>query len=147
MRGPPNDGAALHESPYPRSVTSDGWLLVALYNTGPVTRRDPAAWKNVIAFADWINHAILSYEEASAGVRALARRGLLVERAGGILVLRLAARRGLAAAYGQRKRMGVFKLWEAADELILKQPLRPSAVRAPTRSVYRRALQAYGVPA
>jgi hypothetical protein len=52
--------------------TADGWLLVTLWFAGPVTRRDPAAWRNVVATADWINHAILSYEEASAGVRTLA---------------------------------------------------------------------------
>jgi hypothetical protein len=75
----------------------------------------------VVATADWINHAILSYEEASAGVRALARRGLLVERAHGVLVLSLAARNGFAAAYGTRKRMGVFKLWDVADALIARQ--------------------------
>jgi hypothetical protein len=76
------------------TVTPDGWLLITLFFTGPVTRRDPAAWRNVVFTADWINHAILSYEEVSAGVRALARRGLVVERAGGILVLSLAARKG-----------------------------------------------------
>ena len=126
-------------------MTAEGWLLVTLYSTGPVKRRDPAAWKNVIFFADWINHAIMSYEEVSAGVRALARRGLVVERAGGILVLSLAARKGLAAAYGTRKRMGVFKLWDAADALIAQQKVRTSPVRGPTRAVYRRALESYGV--
>ena len=96
-------------------------MLVTPWFAGPVTRRDPAAWRNVVATADWINHAILSYEEASAGVRALARRGLLVERAHGVLVLSLAARNGFAAAYGTRKRMGVFKLWDVADALIARQ--------------------------
>jgi hypothetical protein len=82
-----------------------------------VRRRDVAAWKNVIAFTDWNNHAIMSYEEVSAGVRALARRGLVVaERAGGVLVLSVTARKGLAAAYGARKRMSVFKLcWRRPD--------------------------------
>jgi hypothetical protein len=78
-------------------MTAEGWLLVTMYNSGPVKRRDPAAWKNVIFFADWINHAIMSYEEVSAGVRALARCGLVVERAGGVLVLSPAARKGFAA--------------------------------------------------
>jgi hypothetical protein len=125
--------------------TADGWLLVTLWFAGPVTRRDPAAWRNVVATADWINHAILSYEEASAGVRTLARCGLLVERADGVLVLSPAARKGFASAYGTRKRMGVFKLWDAADVLIARQKVRTSPVKGPTRAVYRRALQSYGV--
>jgi hypothetical protein len=125
--------------------TADGWLLVTLWFAGPVTRRDPAAWRHVVATADWINHAILSYEEASAGVRSLARRGLLVERANGVLVLSPAARKGFAAAYGTRKRMGVFKLWDVADAVIARQKPRASTVRGPTRAVYRRALQSYGV--
>jgi hypothetical protein len=125
--------------------TADGWLLVTLWFAGPVTRLDPAAWRHVVATADWINHAILSYEEASAGVRSLARRGLLVERANGVLVLSPAARKGFAAAYGTRKRMGVFKLWDVADAVIARQKPRASTVRGPTRAVYRRALQSYGV--
>ena len=125
--------------------TADGWVLVTLWFAGPVPRRDQAAWRNVVATADWIDHAILSYEEASAGVRALARRGLLVERAHGVLVLSLAARKQFAAAYGTRKRMGVFKLWDIADALIARQKVRASSVRGPTRAVYRRALQSYGV--
>jgi hypothetical protein len=127
------------------AFTADGWLLVTLFFTGPVTRRDPAAWRSVVVTADWINHAILSYEEVSVGVRALARRGLVAERAGGVLVLSPAARKGFAAAYGTRKRMGVFKLWDAADALIARQRVRVSAVRGPTRAVYERALRSYGL--
>jgi hypothetical protein len=126
-------------------MTPEGWLLVTLYNAGPVRRRDAAAWRKVIFFADWINHAILSYEEVSAGVRALARRGLVVERTGGVLVLSLGARKGLAAAYGTRKRMSVFKLWAAADALIAQQKVRPSTARGPSPGVYRKALESYGV--
>ena len=125
-------------------MTTDGWLLVTLYFAGPVKRRDPAAWSHVVATADWINHAILSYEEAASSVRALARRGMLAERGGSHLVLSPVARKGLSAAYGTRKRMSVFKLWDAADALIAKQPLRPSPVRGPSRSVYERARRLYG---
>jgi hypothetical protein len=128
-------------------MTTEGWVLVTLFHSGPVKRRDPAAWKHVLFVGDWINHAIMSYEEVSAGVRALARRGMVVERAGGVLVLSLAARKRLAAAYGARKRMSVFKLWEAGDGLIARQQLRPSPVRGPTRAVYRRAAEGYGVAA
>jgi len=126
-------------------VTSEGWLLVTLYFTGPVMRRDPAAWKHFLGTADWINHALPTYEEVSTGLRALARRGLVAERANGLVVLTVAARKGLAAAYGTRKRMGVFKLWDAADALIAKQKVRPSPARGPSPSVYRRALEGYGV--
>ncbi len=56
-----------------------------------------------------------------------------------------AARKGFTAVYGARKRMGVFKLWDAADALIAQQKVRPSPVKGPTRAVYRRALESYGV--
>jgi hypothetical protein len=118
-------------------------MLVSLFFAGPVKRSDAAGWKVVVGTADWINHAVVTFEELSSGVRALARRGLIVERVGGILVLSPAARKGMADAYGTRKRMSLFKLWEAADALIGRQKERPSAVKGPTRSVYRRAVESY----
>ena len=127
---------------------ADGWVFVTLHFSGPVTRRDPASWRHVVATADWINHGILSYEELTVGVRTLARRGLLTKRGQGaaeVIVLTAVARKGLAAAYGARKRLGVFKLWEAGERLIAAQRERPSTVRGPAPTVYARALALYGV--
>jgi hypothetical protein len=124
-------------------VTTDGWILVSLFFAGPVKRSDVAGWKLAIGAADWINHAVVTYEELSSSVRSLARHGLLVERAGGVVALAPAAKKGLAAAYGTRKRMSVFKLWEAADALIARQKPRPSTLKGPTPSVYRRAVESY----
>jgi hypothetical protein len=118
-------------------------MLVTLFFVGPVKRSDAAGWKLVVGTADWINHAVVTYEELSSGVRALARRGLLVERAGGVLALSPAARKGMADAYGTRKRMSLFKLWEAADALIDRKKERASAVKGPTPSVFRRAVESY----
>jgi hypothetical protein len=136
--------APLASYAYDNPMTNDGWLLVSLFHAGPIRRSDPLGWKHLIGVADWINHAILSHDEVCTGVKTLARHGLLVEKAG-VLVLTLRARRGMAAAYGTRKRMSVFKLWDAGDVLIASQKERASTVKGPTARVFRAALEAYGV--
>ena len=124
------------------SASTSGWLLVSLYFAGPLGRRDLGAWSHLVATADWINHGILMHEELVSGMRNLSSRGLLEERRGAIRLTRR-ARRALTMAYGKRKRMSVFKLWGAANELIERQVPGPARVRPVTRSFFDRAVEAY----
>ena len=123
-------------------MTTDGWVLTSVWFSGPIRRRDPVSWSWLVGAADWINHAILTREEAGSSIRALGERRLLRERAG-VISLTPAARKGLAAAYGKRKRMGVFKVWAAADALIALQKPGGAKLRGPGPSVFARAVEAY----
>ena len=128
--------------PGPLPLGTSGWVLTALYHAGPVRRADPVQWSLVIAAADWINHAVLSFDELHTGVRDLGARHLLRERAG-VISLTPGAWTAFVAAYGARKRMSVFKLWAAAEILIAQRKPGTSTLEGPTRSVFRRAVEAY----
>ncbi len=58
-----------------RFLWSDAWLLQAIYYA---SRVEPARLSLVIGAADFINHAIMMYEELSCGLARLDREGLVV---------------------------------------------------------------------
>ncbi len=58
-----------------RFLWSDVWLLQAIYYA---SRVEPARLSLVIGAADFINHAIMMYEELSGGLARLDREGLVV---------------------------------------------------------------------
>jgi len=123
-------------------MAESGWLLVSFFFAGPVARRDVAGWSHLVATADWINHAILTREEVAGGMRDLSVRGLLEERDERIRLTRRAVR-ALHAAYGERKRMAVLKLWDVGEELIAAQEKGAKPVRPVSRPLFERAIKAY----
>jgi hypothetical protein len=123
-------------------MSEPGWLLVSFYFAGPVGRRDVEGWSHLVGTADWINHSVLMHEELVEGMRVLSSRGLLEERRGAIRLTRN-ARRALTMAYGKRKRMSVFKLWDAGEALIARQAPCPMRVRPVTPAFFARAVEAY----
>jgi hypothetical protein len=55
-------------------LASDAWLLLAILYAGGA---EAASLRAIIAAADFINHAILSYEELAGGLERLARAGAI----------------------------------------------------------------------
>jgi hypothetical protein len=55
---------------------SDTWLLHSILNTEK--QNSGAEARDIIAFADYTNHAILTYEEFTDGIEKLSAAGLIV---------------------------------------------------------------------
>jgi hypothetical protein len=58
---------------------SDAWILLATVYMG---RKRPALLSDVIAVADYINHAIVTFEEMEGALARLTEGGFLVDRGG-----------------------------------------------------------------
>jgi hypothetical protein len=120
--------------------SSDTWVLLAiLYGDGEAGR----TLREVIATADYLNHAVPTYEELAGGLARLLAAGLAVEHTG-----RYRASARISTLYDD---LGAshWSLWPLWDELERVVQARVSA--APTslpfpvisRATYEEAVQVY----
>src|SRR5687767_13486263 len=88
-------------------VWSDAWLLHAIL---VAAKEDEATLEDVIGAADFLNHAILTFDEIDGGVARLSRAGLITAQN---------ARFQVMPALGElRQRLTKLSLQEATDALL-----------------------------
>lgn len=121
-------------------VGSDAWILLAAVYSG---RKDGADLRSLISAADYINHAVRSYEELSGGLARLRAAGLIVEKRG-----RYRPSETVLSAYARTTtpRRAVMK--ELDDmEIFLQSERRgechPLPKRILTREMYEKAIREY----
>ena len=123
-------------------VGSDTWVLLALLIS---EQKDGATLRAIIATADYINHAIPTYEELAGGLARLMRSGYVEKQAGRYRatdVIRMFYRKTTKARYS------IWKDWQAVEQFLQSKEvpaaathLTPSRVLA--RAAYERAVRTY----
>ncbi len=123
-------------------TNSDAWIMLALlFNQQP----DGASLRDLIAAADYINHAIVTYEELSGGLARLIRAGYVEKQAG-----HFRATATIRSFYAQtaRPRRALNADWKAVEHflqttevIVTTAHVTPS--RIVSRAAYDHAVHAY----
>lgn len=107
--------------------------------------QDGASLRNIIAAADYANHAILKYEELAGSLARLMHAGYVEKQAG-----RFRATPVIRSFYARttKPRRALWKDWQDVEHFLQTHALVATATRiAPSRVVsrtaYERAVQAY----
>jgi hypothetical protein len=122
--------------------SSDTWVMLALLiGEAP----DGASLRNIIATADYINHAIPQYEELAGGLARLMRAGYVEKRAG-----QFHATTVIRSFYTRttKPRRSIWKDWQDVEHFLqTNEVTAPTGHVAPSRIVsraaYERAVRAY----
>lgn len=122
-------------------TSSDTWVLLAAVYGGAEKGADLDA---IISAGDYINHAILSYEELDGGLARLQAANLIEERNGLYFLTPIV----LSAYEGMAKRhRSVSKRWDALEQFLKEgehqAQLGEALNHAVTRTAYEHAVQAY----
>ena len=123
-------------------TSSDTWVMLALLIGEPP---GGASLHNIIATADYINHAILTYEELAESLARLMQAGYVTRRAA-----RYCATPVIRSYYAKvaRPRRAINKDWQDVERFLQTTEVTENAPRrAPSRVVaraaYERAVRAY----
>lgn len=115
------------------------WVLLALVYGGG---RERASIDSIISAGDYLNHAILSYEEINEGLAYLLRRGMIA-RVGKEYQLE----GEIANRYDQLKSRRVSLYWKETDAIICEwvelQKRAHSSVKPIRKHDYERAVRSY----
>ncbi|HTP07646.1 MAG TPA: hypothetical protein VMP08_05305, partial [Anaerolineae bacterium] len=123
-------------------TATDTWVMLALlFNR----TENGSTLRDLIATADYINHAILTYEELASSLSRLMQAGYVVKQAD-----RYCATSVIRSYYVQttRSRRAIGKDWQDVEHFLQTTPMTELAPRrAPSRVVsrasYERAVRAY----
>lgn len=121
---------------------SDPWVMLALLIG---ESQDGASLRNIIAAADYINHAVLTYEELAGSLAHLMRAGYVEKQAG-----QFRATPVIRSFYTRttKPRRSIWKDWQDVEHFLQTNEVVAIATRlAPSRVVsraaYERAVRAY----
>lgn len=120
--------------------SSDTWVLLAVLYAGG---EDGKTLREVINTADYINHAIPTYEELAGGLARLLAAGLVVEQSG-----RYRAAAGVAARYDDlaAAHRRLWPVWDELERFVQVHLPRAHAPAPPpviSRAVYEAAVEDY----
>jgi len=122
--------------------SSDSWVMLALLMS---ESPDGASLRSIIATADYLNHAILKYEELAGSLAQLMRAGYVEKQAG-----RFRATTVIRAFYARttKPHRALWKDWQDVEHFLQTNTraatlIRVAPSRVVSRAAYEQAVQAY----
>lgn len=123
------------------NTANTAWILQCIYHA---EQGDGATLRDIIAYADYINHAILTYEEINDGVQGLSKLGL-VTRVGEKFVTSLIFKTWWKEKFKKKKHVDAMKELGEIGEFLEGQEQRFVVLKSISvdRSAFEYALKTY----
>lgn len=119
-------------------TSTDAWIMLSLL-LGPAD--SGSTLRELIATADYINHAVPTYVELADSLQRLRQAGCVIKQAD-----RYCATPAIRSAYAQvtRPRRAISQDWQDVERILQTTAVtKPSTCRRLSRAVYDKAVRAY----